>query len=73
MNSPPVYDAAFIDNLSPFWKSLPLPLGTTFFYQCMYVCIWFNTVIYVFLFLCLCILNVCLCIFIVPTGSLRLP
>ena len=32
-----------------------------------------DTVIYVFLLLCLYILIVCLCIFIVPTGTLRLP
>ena len=32
-----------------------------------------NTVIYVFLLLCLRILIVCLCIFIVPAGTLRLP
>jgi hypothetical protein len=31
-----------------------------------------NTVIYVFLLLRLCILIVCLCIFIVPAGTLRL-
>jgi hypothetical protein len=33
----------------------------------------FNNVIYVYLFLCLCILIVCLRIFIVPAGTLRLP
>ena len=33
----------------------------------------FNILIYVFLLLCLRILTVCLCIFIVPTGTLRLP
>jgi hypothetical protein len=33
----------------------------------------FNTVIYVVLLLRLCILIVCLCIFIVPAGTLRLP
>jgi hypothetical protein len=32
----------------------------------------FNTVIYVFLLLCQCIPIVCLCIFIVPAGNLRL-
>ena len=32
----------------------------------------FNTVIYVFLFLCPCILIVCLGIFIMPAGTLRL-
>jgi len=32
----------------------------------------YNTAIYVFLLLCQCIL-VCLCIFIVPAGTLRLP
>jgi len=32
-----------------------------------------NTVICVFLLLCLCILNVYLCTFIVPAGTLRLP
>ena len=42
------------------------------FYQCMYGCILFNTVIYVFLLLCLCILIVCLCIFIVSAGTHRL-
>ena len=33
----------------------------------------FKTVIYVSSFLYLCILVVCLCIFIVPAGTLRLP
>jgi hypothetical protein len=33
----------------------------------------FNTVIYVFLLLCLCIFIVCLYIFFVPAGTLRLP
>jgi hypothetical protein len=33
----------------------------------------FNTVIYVFLLLCLYSLIVCLCIFVVPAGTLRLP
>jgi hypothetical protein len=37
-SSPPVNDAAFIDKLSPFWKSLPLHLGSIF-YQYVYGCI----------------------------------
>ena len=48
-------------------------LGSIFFFQGVYGCIPFNTVIYIFLMLCLCIRIVCLFIFTVPAGTLRLP
>jgi len=41
--------------------------------QYIYVVFLFNTVICVFLLLRLCILIVCLCIFIAPAGTFRLP
>ena len=45
-----------------------------YFYKCVYMAInLFNTVIYVLLLLRLYIVIVSLCIFIVPTGTLRLP
>ena len=44
-----------------------------FFINAYMVVFLFNTVIYVFLLSCLCILIVCLYIFIVPAGTLRLP
>jgi hypothetical protein len=45
-----------------------------YFYQRIYGCTpLFNIIIYVFLLLCLCSLIVCLLIFIVPAGTLRLP
>jgi len=44
-----------------------------FFINVYMVVFLFNTVIYVFLLLCLGILIVCLCIFTVPAGTLRLP
>jgi hypothetical protein len=47
-------------------------LGSIFIMHIYMVVFLYNTVIYVFLLLCQCIL-VCLCIFIVPAGTLRLP
>ena len=47
-------------------------LDIIFFINVYMVIFLFNTVIYIFLLLWLCILTVCLCIFNVPTGTLRL-
>ena len=44
-----------------------------FFIKVYMVVFLFNTVIYVSSFLCLWIRIVCICIFIVPAGTLRLP
>jgi hypothetical protein len=59
-----------IDNLKLL---LIYSLGSIFFINVYMVVFLFNTAIYVFLLLCLCTLIVCLWIFIVPAGTLRLP
>ena len=48
-------------------------LQVPFFINVYMVVFPFNNVIYVFLLLYLCILTVCLCIFMAPAGTLRLP
>jgi hypothetical protein len=51
------------------WRN-KLRINSVFLFNVLFL---FNTVIYVFLFLFPCILIVCLCIFIVPAGTLRVP